>query len=107
MAVPDRIEKLCGEAAEFGFATVCVNPVWVAEAARLLRGLQSYAGRAIVAPALVLILIVIAERSRPRLIALDSPAARAAIFGLAWFIALIAPALSHRRRNPLRRESGR
>ena len=33
-----EIEKLCREAAEFRFATVCVNPVWVAEAARLLRG---------------------------------------------------------------------
>jgi len=33
-----EIEKLCREAAEFKFATVCVNPVWVAEAARLLRG---------------------------------------------------------------------
>ena len=33
-----EIEKLCREAAEFHFATVCVNPVWVAEAARLLRG---------------------------------------------------------------------
>ncbi len=32
------IEKLCREAAEFHFATVCVNPVWVAESARLLRG---------------------------------------------------------------------
>ena len=32
------IDKLCREAAEFRFATVCVNPVWVAEAARLLRG---------------------------------------------------------------------
>jgi deoxyribose-phosphate aldolase len=32
------IEKLCREAAEFRFATVCVNPVWVAESARLLRG---------------------------------------------------------------------
>ncbi|MGH9309136.1 MAG: deoxyribose-phosphate aldolase [Vicinamibacterales bacterium] len=31
------IEKLCREAAEFHFATVCVNPVWVAECARLLR----------------------------------------------------------------------
>ena len=26
-----EIEKLCREAAEFKFATVCVNPVWVAE----------------------------------------------------------------------------
>ncbi len=34
---PD-IEKLCREAAEFHFATVCVNPAWVATAAALLRG---------------------------------------------------------------------
>ena len=33
-----EIEKLCREAAEFHFATVCVNPFWVAECARLLRG---------------------------------------------------------------------
>jgi deoxyribose-phosphate aldolase len=32
------IEKLCREAAEFRFATVCVNPSWVAAAARVLRG---------------------------------------------------------------------
>jgi len=32
------IEKLCREAAEFHFATVCVNPVWVAVAASRLRG---------------------------------------------------------------------
>jgi deoxyribose-phosphate aldolase len=32
------IEKLCREAAEFHFATVCVNPAWVATAAQLLRG---------------------------------------------------------------------
>lgn len=32
------IEKLCREAAEFHFATVCVNPTWVAFCARLLRG---------------------------------------------------------------------
>ena len=32
------IEKLCREAAEFGFATVCVNPAWVALAAARLRG---------------------------------------------------------------------
>jgi deoxyribose-phosphate aldolase len=32
------IEKLCREAAEFHFATVCVNPAWVPLAARLLRG---------------------------------------------------------------------
>jgi deoxyribose-phosphate aldolase len=32
------IEKLCREAAQFHFATVCVNPGWVAVAANLLRG---------------------------------------------------------------------
>ncbi|HET7698292.1 MAG TPA: deoxyribose-phosphate aldolase [Vicinamibacterales bacterium] len=32
------IEKLCREAAEFHFATVCVNPAWVAAAAQQLRG---------------------------------------------------------------------
>jgi deoxyribose-phosphate aldolase len=32
------IEKLCREAADFHFATVCVNPVWVALAATRLRG---------------------------------------------------------------------
>src|SRR3954449_12631978 len=32
------IERLCREAAEFHFATVCVNSTWVAIAARLLRG---------------------------------------------------------------------
>jgi deoxyribose-phosphate aldolase len=33
-----EIEKLCREAAEFHFATVCVNPAWVKLAASLLRG---------------------------------------------------------------------
>jgi deoxyribose-phosphate aldolase len=32
------IETLCREAAQFKFATVCVNPTWVATAARLLAG---------------------------------------------------------------------
>jgi deoxyribose-phosphate aldolase len=32
------IEKLCREAAEFRFATVCVNPAWVATCSRLLAG---------------------------------------------------------------------
>lgn len=32
------VEKLCREAAEFRFATVCINPVWVALAASRLRG---------------------------------------------------------------------
>jgi len=31
------VEQLCREAAEFSFATVCVNPVWVALCHRLLR----------------------------------------------------------------------
>ena len=37
-ATRQEIEKLCGEAREFGFATVCINPHWVALASRLLRG---------------------------------------------------------------------
>jgi deoxyribose-phosphate aldolase len=37
-ATRGEIEKLCHEAAEFHFATVCVNPAWVAVAASLLRG---------------------------------------------------------------------
>src|SRR5436190_14746308 len=37
-ATRQEIEKLCREAAEFHFATVCVNPVWVSLAASLLRG---------------------------------------------------------------------
>lgn len=32
------IKKLCAEAAEFGFASVCVNPAWVKKAAEFLRG---------------------------------------------------------------------
>ena len=37
-ATRQEIEHLCREAAQFSFATVCVNPVWVATAARLLAG---------------------------------------------------------------------
>ena len=37
-ATKHEIEKLCREAAEFHFATVCVNPTWVALCASLLRG---------------------------------------------------------------------
>jgi len=33
-----NIEELCREAAQFKFATVCVNPTWVGLAARLLAG---------------------------------------------------------------------
>ena len=32
------IRKLCKEAAEFGFASVCVNPAWVKSAAEFLKG---------------------------------------------------------------------
>jgi deoxyribose-phosphate aldolase len=35
-ATRQEIEELCREAAQFAFATVCVNPVWVALAARRL-----------------------------------------------------------------------
>lgn len=37
-ATAAEMETLCREAAHHRFATVCVNPVWVALAARLLRG---------------------------------------------------------------------
>lgn len=32
------IKKLCEEAAQFGFASVCVNPTWVKKAAEFLKG---------------------------------------------------------------------
>ena len=37
-ATPAQIEKLCAEAAEYHFASVCVNPVYITLAARLLKG---------------------------------------------------------------------
>jgi deoxyribose-phosphate aldolase len=37
-ATRQNIEELCREAAQFKFATVCVNPGWVALAAKLLAG---------------------------------------------------------------------
>lgn len=37
-ATAKEIETLCAEAAQFHFATVCVNPAWVALCARRLRG---------------------------------------------------------------------
>nr|WP_276352935.1 deoxyribose-phosphate aldolase [Cohnella sp. YIM B05605] len=37
-AAKDGIVKLCAEAKEFGFATVCVNPYWVPLAASELKG---------------------------------------------------------------------
>jgi deoxyribose-phosphate aldolase len=33
-----EVEKLCREAAEYSFASVCVNPTWVATCSRLLHG---------------------------------------------------------------------
>ena len=35
-ATPAQVEKLCAEAAEYHFASVCVNPVYIPLAARLL-----------------------------------------------------------------------
>ena len=32
------VDKLCHEAAEYGFATVCIPPVYVADAAQILKG---------------------------------------------------------------------
>ena len=37
-AARPEIETLCREAAQHGFASVCVNPTWVATCARLLQG---------------------------------------------------------------------
>ena len=37
-ATQRMIEAHCEEAARFGFATVCVNPLWVSRASALLRG---------------------------------------------------------------------
>lgn len=37
-AARPEIETLCREAAEHGFASVCVNPTWVATCARVLQG---------------------------------------------------------------------
>ncbi len=37
-ATHDEVIKLCEEGAQYGFASVCLNPVWVREAACVLRG---------------------------------------------------------------------
>lgn len=37
-ATPGQVEQLCREAVEYGFAAVCVNPVFVPWAAELLQG---------------------------------------------------------------------
>jgi len=40
-ATREQIETLCREAREHGFATVCINPTWVALCADLLRGSET------------------------------------------------------------------
>jgi deoxyribose-phosphate aldolase len=37
-ATAEQIDRLCAEARQYGFAAVCVNPVWVRRAANHLRG---------------------------------------------------------------------
>jgi deoxyribose-phosphate aldolase len=37
-ATPDQIAQLCFEARKYGFASVCINPAWVALSAQLLQG---------------------------------------------------------------------
>jgi len=37
-ATRDEILTICGEGARYGFASVCINPIWVREAACALRG---------------------------------------------------------------------
>ncbi len=37
-ATPADIDQLCDEAMQYGFASVCVNPVWVRRAAQRVRG---------------------------------------------------------------------
>jgi len=37
-ATPDDIDRLCAEAVEYGFAAVCVNPVWVRRCLANVRG---------------------------------------------------------------------
>lgn len=39
-ATKDQIEKICAEAKEYNFASVCVNPTWVKLAADLLAGTE-------------------------------------------------------------------
>ncbi|UUX34329.1 deoxyribose-phosphate aldolase [Fundicoccus culcitae] len=39
-ATPEMIEKLCQEAIEYDFMSVCVNPVWVKLASKLLDGTE-------------------------------------------------------------------
>ncbi|WP_313798226.1 deoxyribose-phosphate aldolase [Cytobacillus sp.] len=39
-ATKEQIEKLCAEAKEYNFASVCVNPAWVKRSAELLSGTE-------------------------------------------------------------------
>ena len=39
------IEKLCREAVEYGFASVCVNPVWVKKAVAFIEAFSNEAGK--------------------------------------------------------------
>lgn len=40
-ATEEQIKKICAEAKEYGFASVCVNPTWVSLAAEELKGASS------------------------------------------------------------------
>lgn len=46
-AVPEDVSRLCREAREFGFCSVCVNPVWIRLAASELAGTSVRVGGAI------------------------------------------------------------
>ncbi len=35
-ATPDQIDELCGQAVQYGFAAVCVNPIYVPRAAKII-----------------------------------------------------------------------
>ena len=37
-ATKEQIDKLCAEAKQFNFASVCVNPTWVKRSSELLEG---------------------------------------------------------------------
>lgn len=39
-ATKDQIEKICAEAKEYNFASVCVNPTWVKLSSELLKGTE-------------------------------------------------------------------
>jgi len=41
-AVSDDIERLCRETVQYGFASVCVNPIWVQSASVILKGFEPF-----------------------------------------------------------------